>query len=98
VADSFSVENLEPIRRVFYTGLRVYGAYEPPRSSFERVLFIKCIDQPPDDCYREDDLGWGKYIRGNLVTRRVPGSHSQLMSPEYVSELARQIDESLEGI
>lgn len=61
----------------------------------DNLLVVRALETPENEVVVENDLGWSRYVQGDIKVITNSGGHMSMFRPPHVFELARQIDQVL---
>ena len=71
------------------------GIFEGPALLLRAIDSLELPGTSSDHTVRAPDLGWGRYIPGNLLVRNIPGNHVSVMARPWVKAVAGCLEEWL---
>jgi thioesterase domain-containing protein len=91
---AFGPEDARRMVAVFRACDQAANRYRPTIARGEAMLFV-AVGEEHDD--RVGDLGWSRWLKGDLELLCLPTSHLGIMAAPYVGEVARAINARLQS-
>ncbi len=101
--DSYTLVRLRHLVATFRTHSQAVWNYQPAGYPNE-VLILRAADlagQHDDQlqaAYQLADLGWGKFVTGEIHIQTIPGTHNTLLSEPALPSLARHLAVALNNV